>query len=269
MRKLPLNGGIDMAGLVVSSGDSRFKADDSVIVHAYGMGVTHDGGFSEFVRVPADWVVKMPKGMTPFEAMGIGTAGFTAALALYQMERQGLKQGPIAVTGATGGVGSIALEILSKKGYYAVAITSKEDKEGYLKDLGAQEVRFRKMIDLNVIRPLEKALWAGGIDNVGGSLLAWLLSTCQPGGVLTSIGLADSAELHMTVMPFILRGVSLLGIDSANCAIELRQKIWDQLAMNLPIKVLSQVKTIAFDDLPSHFAPFLKGQVTGRIVVKF
>jgi acrylyl-CoA reductase (NADPH) len=271
MRKYPCNAGIDMAGTVESSGDARWKRGDKVIVHGYDMGVAHDGGYSEYVRVPGDWVVRRPESMTAFDAMTLGTAGFTAALAIMRMEHNGLKpeNGPVAVTGATGGVGSVAIEILAKLGYHVVAITGKPEETHYLKVLGAREVMQRQTIDLSKIRPLEKSTWAGAVDNLGGDILAWLLATMKVGAAVGAVGLAADMKLNTSVAPFILRGVALVGADSANCAMSLRQKVWNKLAVEWrPDQVHDQVRTIDFEDLPTHFDPYLKGMVRGRTVVR-
>jgi acrylyl-CoA reductase (NADPH) len=271
MRKYPTIGGIDMAGTVESSSDPRWKKGDKVIVHGYDMGVAHDGGYSEYVRVPGDWVVRRPESMTAFDAMTLGTAGFTAALAIMQMEVNGLApgNGPVAVTGATGGVGSVAIEILAKTGYEVVAITGKEEESDYLKQLGAKEVIARQSIDLARIRPLESARWAGAVDNLGGDILAWLLASMKIGGTVGAVGLAADMKLATTVAPFILRGVSLLGADSVNCPMSVRQRIWNKLAVDWrPDIVHDQVRTIDFDELPTHFDAYLKGLVRGRTVVK-
>jgi acrylyl-CoA reductase (NADPH) len=203
--------------------------------------------------------------------MTLGTAGFTAAQAIMLMEHNGLKpsSGPVVVTGATGGVGSVAIEILATLGYHVVAITSKEEETPYLQGLGAREVRWRQSIDLANIRPLDKATWAGAIDNLGGDILAWLLSTMAIGGTVASVGLAAGPKLNTTVMPFILRGVHLLGVDSANCPMAVRQAIWNKLAVAWrPNRVHDQARTIDFDDLPTHFDAYLKGLVRGRTVVR-
>jgi putative YhdH/YhfP family quinone oxidoreductase len=271
MRKYPTNAGIDMAGTVEASTDSRWKRGDKVIVHAYDMGVAHDGGYAECVRVPGDWVVRRPESMTAFDAMTLGTAGFTAAQAIMLMEHNGLKPdgGPVAVTGATGGVGSVAVEILAKSGYEVVAITGKKEETHYLKSLGARDVMLRQSIDLSKVRPLDKSTWAGAVDNLGGDLLAWLLSTMKIGGTVGAVGLAADMKLNTSVAPFILRGVSLLGADSANCPMSLRQKIWNKLAVEWrPDAVHDQVRTIDFEDLPTHFDPYIKGMVRGRTVVR-
>jgi putative YhdH/YhfP family quinone oxidoreductase len=271
MRKYPCNAGIDMAGTVESSTDARWKRGDKVIVHGYDLGVAHDGGYSEFVRVPADWVVRRPESMTAFDAMTLGTAGFTAAQAIMLMEHNGLKpdNGPVAVTGATGGVGSVAVEILAKMGYHVVAITGKPEEAHYLKGLGAKEVMQRRSIDTTKIRPLDKSTWAGVVDNLGGDILAWLLSTMKVGGTVGAVGLAADMKLNTTVAPFILRGVALLGADSANCPMPLRQKVWNKLAVEWrPDQVHDQVRTIDFEDLPTHFDSYLKGMIRGRTVVR-
>ncbi len=271
MRKYPTNAGIDMAGTVEASADPRFKSGDKVIVTGYDMGVAHDGGYAEHVRVPADWVVRRPESMTAFDAMTLGTAGFTAALGVMLMEHNGLTPaaGPVAVTGATGGVGSVAVEILAKLNYHVVAITGKPQEAAYLKDIGAAEVLLRQSLDLANIRPLGKATWAGAVDNLGGDLLASLLSMMKIGGTVAAVGLAADYKLNTTVMPFILRGARLLGVDSANCDMALRQKIWNKLAVEWrPDRVHDLVRTIDFDELPTHFDPYLKGLVRGRTVVR-
>jgi len=271
MRKYPTNAGIDMAGTVESSSDARWKRGDKVIVHGYDLGVAHDGGYSERVRVPADWVVRRPESMTAFDAMTLGTAGYTAALAVHRMQHDGLApdKGPVAVTGATGGVGSVATEILAKLGYEVHAFTGKPEEEKYLKGIGAKVVVDRRTIDLGKIRPLDKSTWAGAVDNLGGDLLAWLLSTSRIGGTVAAVGLAADMKLNTSVAPFILRGVSLLGADSANTPMALRQTIWNRLAVEWrPDQVHDQVRTIDFDELPTHFDAYLKGMVRGRTVVR-
>jgi putative YhdH/YhfP family quinone oxidoreductase len=272
MRKFPTVAGIDMSGTVESSSDPRWRKGDKVIVHAYDMGVAHDGGYSEYVRVPGDWIVRRPEGMTAFDAMTLGTAGFTAALAIHLMQHNGLEpsKGPVAVTGATGGVGCIAVEILAKLGYDVVAITGKAKEEGnWLRMIGAKEVLARQSIDLAKIRPLGASTYAGAIDNLRGDMLAWLLSMQKIGGTVAAVGLAADMKLITTVAPFILRGVHLLGVDSANCPMALRQMLWNKLAVAWrPDRVHDQVRTIDFDDLPTHFDAYLKGMVRGRTVVR-
>jgi putative YhdH/YhfP family quinone oxidoreductase len=271
MRKFPSNAGVDMAGTVESSTDPRWKTGDKVIVTGYDMGVAHDGGYAERVRVPADWVVRRPESMTAFDAMTLGTAGFTAGLAIMLMQHNGLvpESGPVAVTGATGGVGSVAVEVLAKLGYHVVAITGKGEETEYLRMIGAKDVILRQSLDLTKIRPLDRATYAGAIDNLGGDILAWLLSSQKVGGLVASIGLAAGFKLNTTVMPFILRGVHLLGVDSVNCPMGMRQRIWNKLAVEWrPDRVHDSVRTIDFDELPTHFDAYVKGLVRGRTVVR-
>jgi len=271
MRKFPTVAGIDTAGTVERSNDPRWKRGDKVIVTGYDLGVSHDGGYAEYVRVPADWIVRRPESMTAFDAMTLGTAGYTAALAIHQMLHNGLEpaNGPVAVTGATGGVGSVAIEILSKLGFRVVAITGKQEGERYLRDIGAAEVLLRSSLDLTDIKPLGKSTWAGAIDNLGGDMLAWLLSTSMIAGRVAAVGLAAGMKLNTSVAPFILRGVQLLGIDSANTPMDLRQTLWNKLAVQWrPDRVHDQVRTIDFTELPTHFDAYLKGTVRGRTVVR-
>jgi putative YhdH/YhfP family quinone oxidoreductase len=271
VRRFPCIGGIDGCGTVASSTDARFKPGDEVVCTSYDLGVAHDGGYAEYLRVPAGWVVPLPKGLTLFESMALGTAGFTAGLAVERMEHEGLEpaKGPVIVTGATGGVGSIAVDILAKAGYDVTALTGKEAEVDYLKRLGAKQIMLRSSLDLARIKPLDKAMWAGAVDNLGGDVLAWLASTMQIGGALASIGLAASHTLNTTVMPFILRGVSLLGVDSVNAPMNLRQKVWQRLATDLkPRHLADMCSTVALDELPAVFDRILKGQARGRTVVK-
>jgi len=270
IRRFPCVGGIDLAGIVSDSRDPRFAKGDAVLATSYDIGVAHHGGYAEVARVPADWVVKLPPGMTPRDAMAFGTAGFTAGLAVVRMEANGLKpaNGPVIVSGATGGVGSVAIEILAKLGYRVVALTGKEAETGYLKEIGANEMMLRQSLDLAKIKPLDKAMWAGAVDNLGGEVLAWMASTMQIGGTLASIGLAASHTLNTTVMPFILRGVSLLGIDSVNCPMPQRAEVWRRLASDMrPTQMELMTRTIAFDQLPTVFDDFLKARAKGRTVV--
>jgi len=270
IRRFPCIGGIDLSGTVVESGDPRFKKGDAVIGTSYDIGVAHDGGYAEYARIKADWLVPMPKDMSLFEAMAPGPAGFTAALAVVRMEHEGLKpgNGPVIVTGATGGVGSIAIDILAGAGHHVVALTGKGEESGYLKELGASEVMLRSSLDLAKIKPLDKATWAGAVDNLGGDMLAWLASTMNIGAPLAAVGLAAGMDLKTTVAPFILRGVSLLGIDSVNCPMPQRRRVWERLAGDLkPKHLASMTRTIPFDDLPRVFDDFLKSRVRGRVVV--
>lgn len=271
IRRFPCNGGIDLSGTVEDSSDPRFKAGDSVIATSYDIGVSRDGGYAEYCRVPADWVVPMPAGLDPYSAMVLGTAGFTAGLAVARMEHDGLKpeNGPVIVDGATGGVGSVAVDILAGAGYNVVALTGKAAETDYLKKLGATEVMLRSDLDLGKIRPLGKETWAGAVDNLGGDILSWIASTMKTGGALASIGLAASHEFKTTVMPFILRGVSLVGIDSVNAVMDVRKNVWQRLATDLKPRHLDDMAaSIAFDDLPGTFDKILKAQAKGRTVVK-
>jgi acrylyl-CoA reductase (NADPH) len=263
-------GGIDLSGTVTASTDPRFAKGDAVLATSYDIGVKHHGGYAEYARLPAAWVVKMPQGMSLWDAMAFGTAGFTAGLGITRMEQVGLNPaaGPVIVNGATGGVGSIAIAALAKLGYEVVALTGKENEVDFLKGLGAREVRFRKDIDLSKIKPLDKTTWAGAVDNLGGDALAWMASTMQVGGAIASIGLAAGHTLNTTVMPFILRGVSLLGIDSVNCPMPVREAVWKRLATDMrPAQLKQMAKTIPFGDLPKVFDDFIAAKVTGRLVV--
>jgi len=271
LRRFPLVGGIDLAGAVVSSSDRRFKKGQKVLVTGCGLGEDHDGGYAEYARVKGEWVIPLPKGYTPQSAMMVGTAGFTAALAIHRMEHNGTrpKGGPVVVTGATGGVGSLAVNMLAKRGYEVVAVTGKRDSLEYLKALGASAVLLRDEIDFGS-RPLERIQWQGAIDNVGGEMLAWLTRSVGWWGSIASIGLAGSHELHTTVMPFILRGVNLLGINSMATPRELRVKVWSRLARDLKPGKLKLVagETVPFDALPQVFPKVLEGRHRGRIVVR-
>jgi NADPH2:quinone reductase len=269
IRRFPCVGGVDAAGVVESSADARFKAGDEVLVTGYGMGVEHDGGYAEYVRVPADWVVSLPQGLTLFEAMALGTAGFTAALSIHRLEQNELspENGKVIVTGATGGVASLAIQMLAQRGYHVVALTGKDSEHDYLRSLGASEILSRKDLQMGT-RPLEKAQWAGALDAVGGETLAWLTRTMQQNGVIASFGNAGGVELHTTVMPFILRGVRLIGIDSAATAMPLRRLIWQRLATDLrPQQLDKAVHTVPFADLPQVFPSMLQGMAHGRTVV--
>ena len=269
LRRFPLIGGIDVAGVVVSSADGRFREGDVVLVTGYDLGVANDGGYAGYVRVPADWVVPIPEGLSEFEAMALGTAGFTAGLAIARLEQNGLAtaRGPIAVTGATGGVGSIAVAALAKRGYTVTAMTGKDAEHDYLKGLGAASVLSRTTLEMGT-KPLEKATWAGAIDAVGGSMLAWLTRTTQPWGGIASTGLTGGIELHTTVMPFILRGVSLIGVDSVACPMDLRRDVWRRLATDMkPDHLTAIARPIALDGLPSAFRTLLGGNARGRFVV--
>ncbi|MEQ1589524.1 MAG: oxidoreductase [Gallionella sp.] len=269
VRRFPCVGGVDVSGVVVHSDDARFAVGDEVLVTGYGMGVDHDGGFAEYVRVPADWIVPLPQGLTLFDAMALGTAGFTAALAIHRLEQNDLrpKNGKVIVTGATGGVGSLAIVMLAQLGYHVVALTGKSSEHDYLKSLGAAEILSRKDFPMGT-HALEKAQWAGALDGVGGETLAWLTRTMQQNGVIASFGNAGGTELHTTVFPFILRGVRLIGIDSAATAMPLRRPIWQRLATDLLPKSLDQIShTTPFAELPQVFPLLIQGNQRGRAVV--
>jgi NADPH2:quinone reductase len=230
LKRLPCNAGIDAAGVVESSVDRRFGTGDTVLVNGMGLGESHDGGFAELVRVPADWVVPLPEGLTLRESMVLGTAGFTAALAVVRMELNGQRpdMGPIAVTGASGGVGSIAVQLLARRGYAVTAVSGREEHHDYLRGLGATDVATPEALALGS-RPLESARFGGVIDNVGGALLAGLVRHVAPWGQVACIGMAASPELAGTVFPLILRGVSLLGVTSTSCPMPLRREVWARL----------------------------------------
>lgn len=269
MRSFPLVGGIDFAGTVVSSSDARYAEGDLVLVTGCGLGESHDGGFAEFVRVPADWVVGVPDGLSPFETMAIGTAGFTAALSVMAMERNGLRPeaGRVIVTGSTGGVGTIAVQCLAAAGYEVTALTRKADSHDWLRSLGATAILDASEIEMGT-RPLEKATWAGAVDPVGGDVLAWLTRTMQYGGCIASSGLTGGIQLQTTVLPFILRGVKLLGIDSSMCPHEERVEAWRRLASDLkPAHLGAIAREITLEELPSAFETLLKGAARGRHVV--
>ena len=270
VRRFPMIGGIDVAGVVEVSTDPRFSAGDEVLVTGYDLGVAHDGGYAAMVRVPADWVVPLPPGMTLFDAMAFGTAGFTAGLAVHRLEHHGLRpgQGPVIVTGATGGVGSIAVASLARLGYEVTALTGKDAEHEYLRALGAASILSRHTLAMGT-RPLEKAVWAGAIDAVGGDTLAWLTRTTNYWGGIASAGLTGGTELHTTVMPFILRGVSLIGIDSVACPMDIRREVWRRLAADMKPADLGRIITeIGLDDLPDAFATLLQGRARGRFVVR-
>ena len=271
IRRFPCVGGIDLSGIVVESADPRFKAGDPVIATSFDIGVAHHGGYAEVARVPGDWVVPLPESLALFEAMALGTAGFTAALAIVRMEENGLRpaKGAVIVTGATGGVGSLAIDMLAQLGYHVVALTGKESEAEYLRELGAAEVLLRQSLDLSKIRPLDRARWAGAVDNLGGNILAWIASTMEQGGTIASIGLAASMTLNTTVAPFILRGVSLLGVDSGYIREPYRSGVWQRLASDLrPPHLTAMARRIRFDELPATFEQYIAGRAKGRVVVE-
>jgi NADPH2:quinone reductase len=271
LRRYPLNGGIDLAGTVEGSTDARYKPGEHVLVTGCGLSETFDGGYAEVARIAGDSVIPLPDGINLRDAMAIGTAGFTAALAIHRMEQNGQApgKGAIVVTGASGGVGSIAIDLLSGRGYEAVAVSGKPEADDYLKAIGASRILRRQEIDLGK-RPMEATQWGGGIDNVGGELLTWLTRTVDFWGNIASIGLAGSHKLETTVMPFILRGINLLGITSSNTPRELRLTVWKRLSTDLRPRHLDRIasRTVSFEELPGAFDDFLKGRVMGRTVVK-
>jgi putative YhdH/YhfP family quinone oxidoreductase len=272
VRRYPMVPGIDLAGEVAESSDPRFAVGASVIVTSYGLGATHFGGFSTYARVPAAWVVPLPEGLTVREAMALGTAGFTAALALHQLERNGVapEQGTVLVTGATGGVGSFAIQMLARRGYAIAASTGKADAHDYLRGLGASEILSRDEIVPQQPRPLEKERWAGAIDAVGGASLAAILRATRQEGSVAACGLTGGAALNLTVHPFILRGVNLLGIDSALCPMPLRQQIWSRLATDLKPAALATIITreVTLAELPEVATALMQGAVRGRVLVQ-
>jgi NADPH2:quinone reductase len=271
LRRFPLTGGIDAAGEVEESNDKRFKAGDPVVVTGYELSATHDGGYAQYLRCSADWVVPLPEGLSLKESMVLGTAGFTAALALHRMEVNGQRpdMGPILVTGASGGVGSFAVNIFDGEGYEVTAVTGKADQHAYLEHLGAQEVIGRDKVKTGH-HALERGKWGGAVDNVGGEMLAGITRTVRPWGNIASIGLAGGHELNTTVMPFILRGVSLIGIDSVGCPYEIREEIWQRLATDLKPRQLDEIvsRTVSLEGLPAVFDEMLAGRILGRVLVE-
>lgn len=270
VRRFPMIAGIDFAGTVEASSNPNWKPGDKVIGNGWGMGETHLGAYAEKTRVKGDWLVRLPNGMTTRDAMAVGTAGYTAMLSVLALEKHGLKpaDGPIVVTGAAGGVGSVAIAVLSKLGYQVIASTGRTSEEGYLKGLGASEIIDRNELS-GPAKPLAKERWAGGIDSVGSTTLANLLSMTKYRGAIAACGLAAGMDLPSSVAPFILRGVCLLGIDSVMCPIELRQQAWERLATDLDHTKLAEItQEIPLDQVIDAGAKVLAGQVRGRIVVK-
>jgi len=271
LRKYPLVGGIDFSGEVVTSSDERFKVGQKVLVTGCGLSETHDGGYAEYARVQGDWVIPLPAGLDVKQAMLLGTAGFTAALAIHRMEQNSLapEQGEVLVNGATGGVGSIAINMLAGRGYEVVALTGKPDSEAYLKQLGAKRVLLRSDVQFGT-KPLEAMQWAGGVDSLGGDALAWLTRTTKDWGSIAVIGMASSMDLNTTVLPFILRSVNLLGINSVNLPRGPRLEVWQRIATDLKPRHLDVIgtKTVTLDELPQAFDGYVKGTITGRTLVK-
>ena len=270
LRRPSCVGGIDLSGTVVSSGNPKFKKGDAVVGIGFDLGVSHHGGYAQYARVPAGWLIKLPQGMSLWDAMAFGTAGYTAGIAVVRMEHEGLKpsSGPVLVNGATGGVGSIAIAALARLGYHVVALTGKESESDWLKKLGAREILSRKGLNLEKIKPLDKSTWAGAVDNLGGEVLSWICSTMKDNGVIASIGLAASPSLNTTVMPFILRGARLLGINSGESSNDVRETVWRRLGTDMKPPLLKEMaRTVPFSKLPTVFDDFIDAKVTRRVVV--
>ena len=270
VRSYPHVPGIDFAGTVESSDDPRYAPGDKVVVTGWRVGEAHWGGYAQKARVKADWLVPLPDGLSTREAMAVGTAGFTAMLAIMALEDHGLKvdQGPVLVTGAAGGVGSVATAILAQLGYEVAGVTGRPETESYLKELGAHQIVAREALNETVKRPLESETWAGCIDAVGGAMLARLLGQMKYGGSVAAVGLAGGAGLPATVIPFLLRGVNLLGIDSVMQGFDNRVRAWERIATDLPKdKLEAMVQPAVLSDLPELGAAILAGQVKGRVVV--
>jgi NADPH2:quinone reductase len=270
IRKFPLVGGIDAAGTVESSSDNRFKPGDQIICTSYDMGVAHDGGYAGYCRAPADWIVPLPAGLTLYEAMALGTAGYTAGLAICLLEQNDMRpaNGKVLVNGATGGVATLAIDMLAGLGFAVTALTRKDTEYGFLREIGASEILSTQSLEMGA-RPLEKAMWAAAFDSVGGEQLAWIIRTMQPQGLIASFGNAGGIDLKTTVLPFILRGVRLIGVDSAFTPMALRRRVWARLGSDLKPRHLDRIAhTIELADLPGYFAGMLKGEIRGRAVVR-
>ncbi|MFB1081871.1 acryloyl-CoA reductase [Jeotgalibacillus sp. JSM ZJ347] len=273
VQSYPFIPGIDLSGTVKSSEDSRFKKGDQVIATSYDIGVTHFGGYSEYARIPADWVVPLPEGLTLREAMIFGTAGFTAGLSVHRLEKEDVTpgSGDVLVTGATGGVGSMAVAMLASRGYQVTGSTGKSSEHDYLKSLGAANVISRdEVYDGGKIRPLDKGIWAGAVDPVGGDSLASVLSKMKQNGAVAVSGLTGGTKVPATVHPFILRGVSLLGVDSAYCAMPLREKVWKRLGSDLKPDMLEDMvdREVELQDVPQAMADIVESKIRGRVLVK-
>jgi putative YhdH/YhfP family quinone oxidoreductase len=268
--RFPLTAGIDLCAEVLHSEDARYVPGDVVLVHGFGIGADHDGGYQTVARFPADWLIKLPAGLTAYESMAIGVAGYTSALSIDLMELNGLspEKGPVLINGATGGAASIAIDILAARGYDVVALSGKPDAAAYLRGLGAKEVIDRHTYPFGT-RALEKPQWQGAIDSVGGEQLAWLARSMRNDGVIAAFGNAGGIEFKGSVLPFILRGVRLIGVN-ANSPLALRTRIWQRLATDLRPRHLAQIaRRIRLDDLPQAFEDLYAARVTGRMVVDF
>lgn len=268
LRRFPLTGGVDLSGVVADPGGTQFKAGDAVLVTGCGLSEVRDGGYAEFARVPAEAVIRLPAAFSLRDVMVMGTAGFAAALAIHQLEHNGLEpgQGPVAVTGASGGVGCIAIDMLSRRGYEVVAFSRKPEAAALLKSLGASEVRAFETSG----RPLEPERWAGAIDNVGGEVLSTLLRGTRSWGGVAAVGLAGGAELSVSLMPFLLRGVNLLGVNSAATRRDKRELLWQRIATDLAPRHLDRIATatVGLDELPAACGKILSGAHIGRTLVK-
>ncbi len=269
IQRWPMVPGIDLAGTVISSAHDEYKEGDKVILNGWGIGQAHYGAYAARARVNGDWLVPLPEGINALDSMAIGTAGYTAMLCVMALENHGITpdRGPVIVTGAAGGVGSVAISLLSKLGYHVIASTGRSSEEAYLKELGAAEI-----IDRNELsepgRPLGKERWAGAVDAVGSHTLANLLAQTKYGGAVAACGLAQGFDLPATVMPFILRGVSLLGVDSVNAPKEIRLEAWKRLATDLDLEKLASLSTmIGFDDIIGSAHDIIDGKIRGRVVV--
>lgn len=271
LRHFPLNAGIDLAGIVERSEAMEFKQGQPVLVTGCGLSETLDGGYAELARVPASAVIPLPDGLTALDVMTLGTAGFTAALAIHRLEHNGLQpgQGEVMVSGASGGVGSIAINMLAARGYEVTAITGRESQRNYLSSLGATQIVLRNALHMGGAS-LEKARIAGAIDNVGGELLSWLIRSLHNQGSVASVGLTGGSELHLSVMPFILRGVNVLGINSAATPRALREQVWQRIATDLKPGKLEQIRTriVEFNELPGIMPEYLRNETHGRTVVR-
>ena len=269
-RRLPLVGGIDVAGAVETSDDPRFTPGERVLVTGFGLSEDCDGGYAEWVRVPADWAVPVPVGMTDWEAMALGTAGITSALAVHELESNGVRpgDGPVVVTGATGGSGSLAVSMLAGLGYDVTAVTGNAARTDYLQQLGASRILPRPEVPERP-RPLESAEWAGAVDCVGGQTLAWLIRTMRRHGVIATFGNAGGNDLPTSVLPFILRGVRLIGVNTGYFDNQLRHALWQRMAGDLRPSALDTIaRTVGFDDLPASLESLVEGANTGRVVVE-
>jgi acrylyl-CoA reductase (NADPH) len=268
-KKYPHTPGIDAAGEVVEDASGKFKPGDQVVVTGWDLGMNTAGGFGEYIRIPAEWALALPAGLSMRDSMTLGTAGFTAGLCIHALAgKVAPDAGAILVTGATGGVGSVAVAILAKAGYRVVAVTGKPDQAEFLRQLGAREVIGREAVMENANRPMMKERWAGAVDVVGGEMLAAVLKSTCYGGIVTCCGLVGSPDLPINVFPFILRGVSLIGIDSVQFPMAERPAVWGKLAGQWKIDLEALVKEVALDDLEEYIQTILKGGLRGRVLVR-